>query len=122
MQNFGLYHIKQTMPWKINKIPKGFNEIYNPLLSSTMSCYNNISRALIVVSSEEIMDNDKSYIHISLSHKNKIPDWETVKYVKENFIGEDKDAFIYFPVKSEYVNFMPYCLHLWSELDNGSDR
>lgn len=72
-------------------------------------------KKLAVICSLDTMDNGKTYLHISLSHPNKIPDWNTVKMVKELFIGKNKAALIYLPTEEEYVDLMPYCLHLWSE-------
>lgn len=90
--------------------------IQSPIPGIGCAYYNSL-RQLTVITSIDVMDDDKKYIHISLSHKNKIPDWDTVKAVKDKFIGKDSDAFIYFPIDSEYINLMPYCLHLWHEIN-----
>ena len=59
----------------------------------------------------------KRWLHVSCSHKNKMPSWKELKEVKEKFIG-DRKAIQIFPIKSEYVNIMPNCLHLWACLDD----
>lgn len=120
MKNFGLHHIVKTVPivpdlaknlppvWEYRS-PHYFREVFPG------EAFYLKPKKLLVICSLDTMENGKTYLHISLSFANKIPDWDMVKMVKEKFIGKDKDAFIYFPIESEYINLMPYCLHLWSE-------
>lgn len=71
---------------------------------------------LVVLLGVDIWE-DKEWIHLSCSHKNKIPSWKELYEVKERFIGNRK-AIQVFPVKAEYVNIMPNCLHLWACLED----
>ena len=53
--------------------------------------------------------------HVSVSpFKHRIvPTWEDMCKLKEIFFRDDEAVIQIHPVKSEYVNNMPNCLHLW---------
>lgn len=120
MRNFGLFHIVKSVPRydATYLIPPGFEKMHGVAACiSSGNCFYCKKKKLAVIISLDTMEDGKTYLHVSLSHPNKIPDWNTVKQVKDTFIGKDKDAFIYFPPEAEYVNVIPFCLHLWSEQD-----
>lgn len=51
--------------------------------------------------------------HVSVSLKNRCPNWEEMCFVKSLF-WEDEDCVMQLhPPKSEWINNHPYCLHLW---------
>lgn len=122
MRNFGLFHIVSSVPFYSNAmmwhLPPGWEQRRD--LSEAVSggtCYYNKKHKLAVIVSLDTMTDGKTYLHVSLSRPDRIPDWNTVKRVKDIFIGKKQSAFIYFPPEDEYVNLMPYCLHLWSKQD-----
>ena len=51
--------------------------------------------------------------HVSVSLINRCPTWEEMCFVKDLFWREDEIVVQSHPKKSEYINKMPYCLHLW---------
>lgn len=53
--------------------------------------------------------------HVSVSpYKHHIiPSWDDMCYIKNLFWNEDECVVQYHPPKSQYVNMMPNCLHLW---------
>lgn len=54
--------------------------------------------------------------HASISLAFRCPTWEEMCMVKD-LIWEPEDTVVqYHPPKSEYVNCMPYCLHLWRQV------
>lgn len=46
-----------------------------------------------------------------------LPDWEELKRVKHDFIGEDRWAYQVLPSAKDYVNQHAYVLHLYALLD-----
>lgn len=51
--------------------------------------------------------------HVSVSLKNRVPNWQEMCFVKELFF-EDSDCVIqYHPPKKDYVNIHNNVLHLW---------
>lgn len=53
--------------------------------------------------------------HVSVSpfKRRIIPSWEDMSKLKEIFFRDDEAVIQIHPAKSEYVNNMPNCLHLW---------
>lgn len=67
--------------------------------------------------SVSVEEDNELWIHVSLSHRNRLPTYEEMKVVKSIFIGNEQDAIQIFPRLSNHVNIHPYCLHLWSCLN-----
>lgn len=42
-----------------------------------------------------------------------VPSWEEMCRLKDMFFRPDEWAVQYHPAESDYVNFIPNCLHLW---------
>lgn len=55
--------------------------------------------------------------HISVDGKKRYPDWDEMCKLKDMFFGEDECCVQYHPPKSEYVNNLPYCLHIWRPIE-----
>jgi len=51
--------------------------------------------------------------HVSVSLANRCPTWDEMCKVKDLFWDEEDTVVQFHPPKSEYVNQMKYCLHLW---------
>ena len=45
-----------------------------------------------------------------------MPSWDDMCYIKNLFWNEEECAVQYHPPKSQYVNLMPNCLHLWKPI------
>jgi len=54
--------------------------------------------------------------HVSVSVKNRNPNWDEMCWVKDQFWNEDECVMQLHPPKSEYVNNHRFCLHLWRPL------
>jgi hypothetical protein len=55
------------------------------------------------------------WLHVSTSFPDRIPAHEDLRAVKAQFVG-DRLAVQVFPQEAEYVNDMPFVLHLWCKL------
>ena len=47
----------------------------------------------------------------------RVPTWEEMCWVKEQFWGDDEAVMQLHPPRSEYVNQHEFCLHLWRPTD-----
>jgi hypothetical protein len=74
-------------------------------------------RGLLVLFSVARERDGKLWLHVSVSHSARLPNWEELRSVKDLFIGTDRKALQVFPAEAEYVNIHPRVLHLWSCLD-----
>lgn len=66
-----------------------------------------------------IWSNGGGWEHVSISPFNKrvMPDWDDMCRLKDMFFNDDETVVQYHPAKSEYVNNVPNCLHLWRPLN-----
>lgn len=55
--------------------------------------------------------------HVSVSLPNRCPTWPHMAMVKNLFFEDEETVIQIHPPKSEYVNYHPYCLHLWRPLN-----
>jgi len=60
--------------------------------------------------------NIDGWEHVSVSLKNRCPNWPEMSFIKDLFWDEEDQVVQYHPPKSEYVNCHPHCLHLWRPL------
>lgn len=51
--------------------------------------------------------------HVSVCPSNRTPDWNEMCAIKDMFWNDDEVVVQFHPAKSNYVNLMPNCLHLW---------
>lgn len=66
-----------------------------------------------------IWSNGGGWEHVSVSpfKKSYIPTWDEMCSLKDMFFHDDEVVVQYHPAKSEYVNNVPNCLHLWRPID-----
>lgn len=57
--------------------------------------------------------------HVSLAPYNsrQLPTWDIMCRLKDMFFYDEEVVVQYHPAKSEYVNNVPNCLHLWRPID-----
>lgn len=58
--------------------------------------------------------------HVSMDGRNRMPTWDEMCQLKDIFFTEDECCVQYHPPKSEYVNNIPYCLHIWKPIEKFS--
>lgn len=55
--------------------------------------------------------------HVSINDKHTTPTWEDMCELKDIFWSEEETVVQYHPAKSEYVNNLKHCLHLWKPIE-----
>lgn len=58
--------------------------------------------------------------HVSMDGRHRMPTWDEMCQLKDMFFTEDECCVQYHPPKSEYVNNIPYCLHIWKPIEKYS--
>lgn len=66
------------------------------------------------------MQDGSIFIHVSTAHPHRLPSWEELKKVKDEFIGENVAAYHVLPAKKDFVNVHNFCLHLWAPENPGN--
>ena len=66
-----------------------------------------------------IWSNGGGWEHVSVCpyKRSYTPSWADMCALKDMFFHEDETVVPYNPAKSEYVNNMPNCLHLWRSIN-----
>lgn len=54
--------------------------------------------------------------HVSVSLIDRCPTWDEMVFVKQLFWADDETVLQFHPMKSQYINAMPFCLHLWKAI------
>lgn len=60
----------------------------------------------------------KSWAHLSVSCRDRLPTWDEMKRVKHDFLGPEIVALQVFAPESEWVNIHETCLHLWACMED----
>lgn len=58
--------------------------------------------------------------HVSMDGKKRMPTWEEMCQLKDMFFEDNECCVQYHLPKSEYVNNIPYCLHIWKPIEKHS--
>ena len=64
-----------------------------------------------------VWSNGGGWDHVSVSWSNRCPTWDEMAAVKKMFFNDEEVCVQFRPAKSEYVNYHPYCLHIWRYQD-----
>jgi hypothetical protein len=51
--------------------------------------------------------------HVSVSTRNRCPNWDEMEFVKRMFFNENEVAMQLHLPPEDHVNIHPFCLHLW---------
>ncbi|AIY85207.1 hypothetical protein U729_3168 (plasmid) [Clostridium baratii str. Sullivan] len=51
--------------------------------------------------------------HVSVSHKNVTPSWDTMCKIKDMFFEDNETVMQLHPPKEDYINIHEHCLHMW---------
>lgn len=94
-------------------LPTGWKEVAAPI--KYQRCFVKFNGLAVLVG--EFDHEGEKWLHVSCSHKNKLPKWKELQEVKDIFIGKTRKGIQVFPPESKHVNIMNFCLHIWSNLD-----
>lgn len=77
----------------------------------------NKKRNLQIIASTNLEQDGREWLHLSISHPDRLPTYKDMTYMKRHWAGDDKKCIQVFPARTEHVNFHPNCLHLFCCLD-----
>lgn len=60
---------------------------------------------------------DTGWDHVSVSLKNRCPNWKEMCFIKELFWEPEECVIQFHPAEAKRINLHPYCLHLWKYTD-----
>jgi hypothetical protein len=78
--------------------------------------YTSPNQKLAAILSCGYESDQRAWLHLSVSHRDRIPTWGEFRTTKELFLG-DREAIQVLPPKAKYVNLHPNVLHAFALLD-----
>lgn len=75
------------------------------------------SDGLTVIMSGAIEADGNRWIHVSVSHKRRMPRWQELALLKDWLIGEERNVVQVMPRRSQWVNLHENCLHMFAPVD-----
>ena len=60
-----------------------------------------------------IASAEMDWDHVSVSLKNRCPNWPEMSFIKDLFFKEDEFCFQLHVAKKDHINFQWTCLHMW---------
>ena len=72
---------------------------------------------LRVLRSKSTLRDGSTWIHVSVSRPDRLPSWEEISKVRDEFLGEQVEAYHVVPARKDYINVHSYCLHIWTPID-----
>lgn len=75
------------------------------------------ANGLLVICTGAVEADDKRWVHVSMSRRSRLPSYDDMCLVKDQFIGRDKLALQLFVPAHQHVNIATNCLHLWHCMD-----
>lgn len=69
-----------------------------------------------------IASADAGWDHVSVSRRNRCPNWDEMEHVARLFFREDEIAMQLHVPATEHINIHPYVLHWWRPWDRAIPR
>lgn len=117
---FGKEHMKSEPNSELDKY-RVSDQFGSTPLGASYGMFRIVMRSCVlrVISSGTTQGNPQAdgWEHVSISIGSRCPTWEEMCFVKNLFWGDDESVIQFHPMKSNYVNKHPYCLHLWRHQD-----
>ncbi|TXH09059.1 MAG: hypothetical protein E6R04_09270 [Spirochaetes bacterium] len=71
----------------------------------------------VIATVEDHYPDKSTWLHVSFSYPNRLPNWQDLRAVKDLFIGRNRLAIQILPVEQDYINIHQNTLHLYARLD-----
>lgn len=69
-----------------------------------------------------IVSSSEGWDHVSISRRNRCPNWAEMEHVARLFFKDDEVAMQLHVPAADHVNMHPYCLHWWRPHDSAIPR
>ncbi len=99
------------------KVPATWQEVAPVNPKHTRVFMHKLIPLQVIYSRSISLVDGSEWHHVSLSRQDRIPTWDEVMKVKNDFLGEDVEAYQVLTRKQDHVNIHPNCLHFFSRTD-----
>ena len=64
-----------------------------------------------------IASSGEGWDHVSVSRRNRVPNWIEMEFVKRRFFKPEEVVFELHVAEADHISNFPHCLHLWRPTD-----
>lgn len=109
--------------WEAPRVlPPGWHEPLTALRGPDgTTTYEHYAMRLRAILSCSIAADGRAWLHLSVSHRERVPSWGELGIAKRAFLG-DRYAYQVMPPEAKYVNINPRVLHLWALYDEKAEQ
>jgi hypothetical protein len=75
---------------------------------------NNPGTRMTVIASVAVEEDGLPWLHLSVAHPKRLPDYAVLCWLKRDFLGPNAKAIEVYAPEGEHVNIHPTCRHLWA--------
>lgn len=104
-------------PWLPKSLPEAWERLSPDGWDDDGAAWDNRGMGLRVILSVGREEDDRLWLHASVSRRSRVPTYEDLAVLRNLFLGNRK-AVMVFPEERNYVNIHPYCLHLFAAVDH----
>lgn len=116
---FDVLNARGETPWALAALPRpppaGWRLVEEALDGASYCSVRRVEGLFLILSGATESDG-KRWLHLSVSHRQRIPTWDEFRRAKEAFLG-DRYALTVLPPRREFVNIHPRVLHCFAPLD-----
>lgn len=85
---------------------------WHPAPNSRGAMYSG-PKGLAVIASLDQTVTHGDLLHVSLSYRDRDPEWAVIRAVRDLFYPADVDVMMVLPRQADYINEHPHTFHLW---------
>jgi hypothetical protein len=103
-----------TCPWLAKYIPRPTPSFWHRVqVAEDGISYQRDDRRMSVIISGSVEADGKRWVHFSVARPDRLPAWDELVRVKEQFLGAETTAIQVFAPRSKWINIHERCFHLW---------
>ncbi len=96
-------------------LPPAWRQVDSPMPGQRL--YEKSNGLQVIFTADNLWEDGKTWLHISLARALYMPSYEDMKEVKDIFIGKCREALQVFPRADKHIDIHPFCLHLWCAVE-----
>ena len=100
--------------------PSHWRKFSSPVTAGLATSWKHALTEMTVLRSLSTMKNGERWIHVSVALPRRLPSWEELTKIKNEFLGRDANAIQVLASDDTHVNIHYFCLHIWHPLQESS--
>lgn len=101
-------------------VPGHWRRFESPITKGLATSWKHALTEMTVLRSLSTMKNGERWIHVSVALPRRLPSWEELTKIKNEFLGRDANAIQVLASDDTHVNIHYFCLHVWQPLQESS--